>query len=58
MPTSSRQLRLRACGNCESPTKKLGRLVVRFRSGTRRTLLVCPFCYLQLAPHAKNRPVR
>jgi len=58
MPTSSRQPSLRACGNCESPTKRLGRLVVRFRSGTRRTLLVCQFCYLQLAPHAKNRPMR
>jgi hypothetical protein len=58
MPTSSRQPRLRACGNCESPTKKLGRLVVRFRAGPQRTLLVCTFCYWQLALRAKNRPVR
>ena len=28
------------------------------RPGGRRTLLVCRFCYLQLAPHVKKRPER
>lgn len=58
MPTPSRQRIVRACGNCDAPTRKLGRLVVRLRSGTRRTLLVCSFCYLQLAPYTSNRPGR
>jgi hypothetical protein len=58
MPTPSRQRSVSACGNCAYPAKKLGRLVVRLRSGERRMLLVCPFCYLQLASHAMNRSGR
>jgi hypothetical protein len=58
MPTSSRQPSVKVCGNCEAPTRKLGRLVVRFNSGTQRTLLVCAFCHMQLAPHVRNRRTR
>src|SRR5436190_1493971 len=58
MMATARQRSIRACTNCNAPAKKLGRLVVTLRSGPRRTLLVCHFCYLQLAPYAKNRPVR
>jgi hypothetical protein len=58
MPTSSRQPSVKVCGNCEAPAKKLGRLVVRFNSGTQRTLLVCAFCHMQLAPHVRSRRVR
>ena len=50
MPKMSSKRSVRSCQNCEHPSSRLGRLLANFPSGKRRTLLVCEFCYLQLAP--------
>ena len=49
--TTARQRRAR-CKNCDSPSAKLGRLLVQSPSGKKLTLLICRFCYLQLSQHA------
>ena len=53
MPKARGKQPARPCQNCEQPVTKLGRLVTTFPSGEQRTLFVCAFCYLQLAPHAR-----
>ena len=52
MVATARQQTRARCKNCDSPSTRLGRLVMMSPSGKRLTLLVCRFCYLQLSRHA------